>query len=612
MNSSMQHPNVVRTSRSRSRGRCGVLAAAAVTSLLAALPSGVSAAIPSTTQSALTRAGVPGASEGLASPYGEVGRFGGFDASGSELGKFVAPVGFAVDPSDPSTSDHNAVYVLDRTNSKLEEGELQYRLQKLSSSGAVLGSFVLPLQTITDTANFTDGHPMISLAVDPAEQRVYALVEGIVSDGLGDEVPVAQRLVAWSTVPTAGKLVKAPGFATEDPLTKAALVAGESVLQPASASDDLYAPEGITVDPANHDVVIEAQQGVISGLGGPTILQRVGTEGLAKEKLDGAPWIANTTIAPEQQQADGIFTTTTGSFGIDLYEQWGRISRLANVSSNFGAPEASLIAPDSSGGSNTDQAASIDNPVTINENSNFGGQSGAADYLTSAAGSPITQLTNGFYAARFAQAGSGVIDSQSLVSPWEGASYFWSQGNAPGKRIGNVGVRLFTAAGTVVTTIGGQAQGQPCNLDYAGLAVATGANGSLFVLTQPNASNGNSDDQVIEFKPGGAGACPQPSGSLTVDGKAGTSFSFPVGSEVTFADSVERKGEAPYRFDWVLLNSATLSVEDLKTQIEAPSYTWPAPSTSHTFTKKGTYYAAATVYGDYGLTYITTVKITIH
>jgi hypothetical protein len=535
------------------------------------------------------------------------------------LGKFVLPVGFAVDPADPSTSDHNAVYVLDRVIGRVGAGELQYRLQKLSSSGTVLGSVVLPLQTITDTENFTDGHPMISLAVDSAKQRVYALVEGIVEDGGGHYVPVVQRLVAWSTVPTAGKeLVKAPGFVTEDPLTNAALVAGESVLQNASATDDLYAPEGITIDPANHDVVIEAQQGVTAGpIGGPAILQRVGTEGPNKEKLDGAPWIANTTIAPKNQQADGIFTTTTGSFGIDLYEEWGHGSRLAEVASNFAEDKASLIDPDLSGGQDPDQAPSIDNQETINENNNVGGSSGAKDFLTTTAGSPITQLTNNLYAARYALHGDGLqpVDSQSEVAPWNDGGplpQFWSQGSTTGKLIGNVGVRLFTADGTVVTTIGGQAQGQPCNLDYAGLAVAAGAGGSLFVLTQPNASNGNSDDQVIEFKPGGAGTCPQPSGSLTVNGKAGTSFSFPVGSKVAFADSVERKGEVPYRFDWVLLNSATLSVEDLKTQIEAPRYKWPAPSTSHTFTKKGTYYAAATVYGDYGLTYITTVTITIH
>ena len=178
-----------------------------------------------------------------------------------------------------------------------------------------------------------------------------------------------------------------------------------------------------------------------------------------------------------------------------------------------------------------------------------------------------------------------------------------------------MGVRLFNAEGAVVTTIGGQAPGQECNLDTERLAVAAGARGSVFVLTQPNPENGNSDDEVIEFAHGGRGACPQPSGSLTLNGKPGNSFSFPVGSEVTFTDTVERLGETPYRFDWVLLSTneeGEHSVEDLKTQIEAPSYTWPAPSTGHTFTKAGTYYLTATVYGDYGLSHIATVKITIH
>jgi PKD repeat protein len=548
-------------------------------------------------------------------PYGEVGRFGGFDASGTEPGKFVSPVGFAVDPSDPATSDHNAVYVLDRTVAKVGLGELQYRLQKLSSSGVALGSVTLPFQTFSDTENYTDAHPMIALTVDSAKHRVYALVEGIVEDGEGNYVPVVQRLVAWSTEPTAGKeLVKAPGFATEDPLTKAALIAGQSILEPASATEDLYAPEGLTIDPANHDVVIEAQKGVSPGpFGGPTILQRIGTEGTTKEKLDGAPWIADTTIAPEQQQADGLFTANNGSFGIDLYQTWGRISRLADVKPNFGAPEASLIAPDTSAGKNSDQAASIDSPATINKNSNHGGQFGAADFGATTAGSPITQLTNNLYAARYARKLGGVepSDPQGEVAPWNNGggsiALFWKQGEAPGKYIGNAGVRLFTATGTVVTTIGGQAQGKPCNLDYSELGLAAGANGSLFVFVQLNETNGNSDDQVIEFAPGGAGACPVPAGEVTVNGVEASSVTVNQKVPVKFnAVSIKRAGGVPYEFDWNFEGKKTEGTAgtndgfDLGAKIEAPGFKWPKPEEEHTYQKAGTYEASVRMIGDYG------------
>jgi hypothetical protein len=192
--------------------------------------------------------------------------------------------------------------------------------------------------------------------------------------------------------------------------------------------------------------------------------------------------------------------------------------------------------------------------------------------------------------------------------------FFWLQNDPNQLEPGNMGVRLFTSNGTVVTTIGGKSPGQACNLDHVQLSVAKGANGSLFVLTQPNEAHANSDDQVIEFAPGGQGACPQPSGGLTVNGVSGSSFSFPVNTQVTLADTVERKGEAPYRFDWMLLNSGTFEVEDLVKQMEAPGYKWPTPSTTHTFTKKGTYYLSATLYGDYGITLMSpeVVKITIH
>jgi hypothetical protein len=548
----------------------------------------------------------------LAVPYGEAHRFGGFDATGKEAGKFVLPVGFAVDQADSSTGDKNAVYVLDRTVSNTESGELDYRLQKLSSSGAVLGTATLPVQKYTDTSQFTDAHPMISLAVDSANHRVYAGVQSIVDDGSGNFVPVTEELVAWSTKPSGKKqLIAASGFPV-DPLTKAGLVAGSSVLQPEEASKDLYAPEAISVDPSNHDVVIEAQQGVQSGpVGGPTILQRVTTEGSKSGQLDGS-WVADETTAPSSQQGDGLFTATDGSFGIDLFEEEGNISRLADVKPNFGTPEASLLAPDQSEGLNRDEAPTLDNGFTTNyrEGPN-NGLHGASDLEAYAAGSPITQLSNGLYAARYGQAAHGT-DRQSEVEPWNGLPYFWTQADHENKNVANMGVRLFGPDGTVVGTIGGQSQGQPCNIDEEQLAVAAGSNGSLFVLTQPNPENGNSDDQVIEYTPGGGGApgrCPKPSATMTVNGQSGTSFSFPAGTTVTFEDTVERKGETPFRFDWLLVKY--WSFEDLKTQIEAPEYTWPASSFSKTFTQKGLYRVLATVYGDYGITYITTIKVRI-
>jgi hypothetical protein len=559
-----------------------------------------SAQVASFAKSALAGAAAPDASLSLASPYGEEHRFGGYDTTGDTPGKFVSPVGFAVDSHDTSTADGNAVYVLDETVVS-PANELAYRLQKLSSSGEVLGSVILPVQKFEGLG---EAHPLISLAVDSTKHRVYALVESLV-----ERLPVASELVAWSTVPNAGKqLVRAPGY-PEDPTTHASLVAGSAVLQPGELSSDLYAPEALTVDPSDHDVLIEAQEGVSGTEGGSTVLQRVATEGSKSGRLDG-DWVASSA----SEVADGAFTGNNGSFGIDQFHELGAISSLFEVKPNFDKPEDSALAPDESGGVDIDQAATIDNYATINGRlSPSSGEEGHGALIPRTAGSPVAQLSSGLYAARFASA-NRFNDPQSLVAPWEGIPYFWVQLNNSETETANVGVRLFTSSGAVVTTIGGQPEGQSCNLNFAPLAVAAGAKESVFVLTQPNQASGSgvTNDEVIEFKPGGKGACPLPSGSLTLNGKSGTSFTFSAGENVTFEDSVERKGEAPYRFDWVLLNASTLEPEDLYNQMEAPNYLWPAPSRSHTFTKKGTYYLAATLYGDYGIVQIgevVTIKV---
>jgi hypothetical protein len=591
-----------RSSRRRARLLASTtLAVGACCSVLVCAPfASAHARVSASAKSALASAS-PDSSLSLASPYGEESRFGGYDTTGNTPGKFVHPVGFAVDSHDTSTSDDNAVYVLDETIAS-PANELAYRLQKLSSSGAVLGSVILPVQKFVGV---NEAHPLISLAVDSKKHRVYALVESLVN-----ELPVASELVAWSTIPNASKeLVRASGY-PEDTITHASLVAGSAVLQPGGLSTDLFAPEGLTVDPSNHDVIIEAQHGATGSEGGPTILQRVATEGSKSGQLDGE-WTASSSA----EVADGVFTGNSGGFGIDQFHGFGAISSLSEVKANFEKPESSAIAPDGSGGVDIDQAATIDNKETVNRRlSPHSGQEGFAALLPYTAGSPATQLSNGLYAARFGSA-FRFNDPQSEVAPWEGIPYFWVQTNDPSTKTANMGVRLFTSSGAVVTTIGGQPEGQPCNLNFAPLAVAAGAKESVFVLTQPNgaSSAGITNDEVVEFKPGGKGACPQPSGSLTLNGQSGTSFTFPAGENVTFEDSVERKGEAPYRFDWVLLNASTLEAEDLDNQMEAPEYLWPAPSKSHTFSKKGTYYLAATLYGEYGVVQIgEVVEIKVH
>jgi PKD repeat protein len=566
--------------------------------------------------------GMAGAALATTAPYGEVDRFGGFgSSSGSEPVKFTYPVGFAVDPSDG-----NAVYVLDRTKavSSGAGGELGYRLQKISSTGSheVLGSVTLPVEHYSEESGL-DAHPLVSLAVDPEMHRVYALVESIVEteeEGIPGFVPVADRLVAWSTVPNDNKeLVPAANYPTTDSVTGAALVAQLPTPEPAQ---DLYAPAGLTVT-GGHEVVIEAQKGVEPfAKGGPTILQRVITEGSAKGTL-GESWEANSTIAPQNEQADGIFSESSpsGSLGIDLFEGEGKISRLASVEASFGTAKGSPIAPDTSNGIDLDEAPTTDSRFTVNYNTIPEGESAGALILKPyTAGSPITQLSNSLYAARYAKGGG--FDLQAELAPWESAgklSNFWfARGTEVG--LGNVGIRLFEGDGHVVGTIGGGSRAGVCSLDTARVSVAAGSNGSLFVLTKPEHDGEESDNQIVEFAENGQGTCPQPSGAPSVtkgavsveplvpaNGGGDLKATVTEGVPVTLdAITINRAGGAPYEFDWNFeeqTSGGTAGTNDgyvLGSKIQTPTFTWPTPEIVHTYAKAGTYKTTVRMIGDYG------------
>ncbi|HEV3072553.1 MAG TPA: PKD domain-containing protein, partial [Solirubrobacteraceae bacterium] len=334
--------------------------------------------------------------------------------------------------------------------------------------------------------------------------------------------------------------------------------------------------------------------------------QRVVTEGAGRGTL-GGHWVANETIEPNQEKGTGVFTTASGSFGIDLHSSGeGAISRLAEVKS--GLTEASLLAPDQSHGVNRDQATSIDTFPTSNRN----GASNAGTQIVYTAGSPITQLTNGLYAARYGHYLAEELDSQAAIAPWNEPmtpAPFWTQAS-------NTGLRLFKEDGSVVTTIGGQPAGHPCNLDTPQLSVAAGAGESLFVLTQPNEAHANSDDQVIEFAPGGAGACPVPSisevkvtqnGAEEVKGLHGEAIVH-AGAPVAFKVSgLNRVGETPFEFDWNVTGATSGGSHNdgftLVSKIEAAnSYKWPSPATEYQYSLEevGPHEGKVRLIGDFG------------
>jgi PKD repeat protein len=171
-----------------------------------------------------------------------------FDGSGGESaptpGKFLFPVGFAVDASDTSVPDDTAIYVLDRVSDVSEataESGTRWRLQKLTDTGApvALTEFFLPKSGAEVCSSRLSTVEPVGLAVSGGS--VYTVIAGNVGEEC-NTATYAEEIVAWSTTPASGQLVRGGG--TEDTLSSP-VTAGSthySVPRVVSTAEDLESP----------------------------------------------------------------------------------------------------------------------------------------------------------------------------------------------------------------------------------------------------------------------------------------------------------------------------------------------------------------------------------
>lgn len=491
--------------------------------------------------------------------YGEVTRFGGYEAHASAPGRFSMPVGFAVDPESnmAQTPDGNAVFVLDLVENHIEvqggagkgKGTLRYALHEFSSTGTELGHAGIS-EPYTDTEHFTDAHPLVSLAVDPKRKRVYATVESVVREsGSGEKEwePVVDELVAWNIEPNGQEELVAPAELKVDTVTKSAgLVASADELLHSEAALDLFAPQGLAVaDGAINagDVVIEAQNGVVGTQGGATVLKEIATEGAEEGKIV-ASWEASSELAPQHEPGSALFAATDGSgqLGLGFYrpssEQDSSITPLLDVNETMSG--VSPIDQDVTSNKDIDQALATELIRTPNVGGLTAEGKEPASEVNEAGGS-VTQLTEGehLYAALYLNKGMRRSEPQAVGVPlWESepgksTNVFWMEGGPSDEYWGNAGVRLVNSAGRVVDTIGGgEPLGSPtagasallgsCDIDFGRDSIAAGAKESVFVLTSTNEKDKVeplSGDEVIEFAPGGHYKCPAVTGNLEVNNK---------------------------------------------------------------------------------------------
>jgi PKD repeat protein len=300
--------------------------------------------------------GEAGAAAQSVPPYGEVGRIpkeegpdtkAHFNESSTVAGslteeasltpgKFVYPIGMAVDTADSSSPEQYAIYVLDLLNPQISNAaeihenqfvnlKLQYRLQKLSVSGSVLASRVFTL----DSSASDPGLHAVSLAVDGAAHRVYVLIADAppTTENSGFGSYAADRIDAWTTGTGSrsgeAALTPATGLPedglSEDPLEKevgegaghpkAGELAGPDAAHHLQSGAESLAgdvePESIVVDGtgAGADLALAGNEYISSPISIAPVIEALVTLGPEAGALDSAKPVWREAVATEGEPA---------------------------------------------------------------------------------------------------------------------------------------------------------------------------------------------------------------------------------------------------------------------------------------------------------------------
>jgi PKD repeat protein len=561
--------------------------------------------------------------------YGEVTRFGGFDSTAYDddaydkpltPGKFLNPVGFAVDPDD-AEADGTSVWVLDRVSDWPETTTLtqgtEWRLQKLSDTGAVLGTteFYLP-KTVISGAKFHVPVGVVGLAVDDTTGQIYTVLEETTGTGK-TATQYADEVIGWSITPTSEKKLVAPGAQTDSVSTP---VAGYTPPGLISSSSQLsgtlvYSPEGLTIDDVGVQdyVAIEGDSLPRNSRGrieGPAIVEQVSTTDGASLGEETASWSAasltdsvnNASGADATASAAGISTDPDGS--LDVLLGTGGVEL-----------DAAKLPADLTGTPTVLASETIDTP------SEWAGalQVANAESPLPGAAAPVVELSNDLYAADY----------------WlnAGGKDYWEESE-------NEGIRLLdpsTAVGllsnptlpptSIFDTLGSATEGSACYLgdgkvsggeNY--LTLAAGAQGAIWALTSGEDSSSGIEAatetgrQIIELAPGTAGSttpCVTPSGTFTLtdttepkDEPTSTeppALKVPVGSDVEFnAATIDyptnsaNTQAAIYAYEWAPTGTAYTTIEDTQSEHH------PTQSASYQYKDPGVYTVNLKLLGDFG------------
>jgi hypothetical protein len=381
------------------------------------------------------------------------------------------------------TSETDALGVDQEDNSVFvgfHDGETgKYSIEKVKVStgnkGEVLGTVKFkppkePNEVLSEQAEGIEG-----VAVDPVKERIYVLARYDQEDVFGSAY-VAGALYAFSTKPKEGKLVPASGANEEG------LLAGFSALKANASEPDgpLLSPQGITVDPTTHEVIIlgEEEKGTSGHPARHLALQRVSEAGVA-----GKRYVSAETLAEEASVVEVANSPVVSESG-KVYLQ--RTGSLVEVPANFESttPPTSLFALSPfEGGTIEQKLLEFDIP---SEGENLGAS------LTLA---PRSSTEGTFYST--AEIYPYVVKEGQVA---EGAG-----GPYPGALALDYSEHGEEVKVSEDGWTGGQAE-KTCSVGFLGETYATlaaGREGKLFVLSNPEGEAA----ELIEFGPEGKG-CP--------------------------------------------------------------------------------------------------------
>jgi hypothetical protein len=448
-----------------------------------------------------------------AAAYGELARIGKF---GEGPGEFDFPEALAVD------SETNDVFVVDEPKRLKERSvALAFRIQEFPPN------LTSSIASATITVGFPPGRFVAGLAVDAELHRLYVLIAQLLSTELVGVQSFANEIRVYSTDASGGVLPE------ETAVKSAAGKAGVAYEFPEVSSapvppNGLIGPEGLTVDPVTHELVVLG----LHENSKASLIQKI-----AAGKAEPTKQYEDTEHKISEFPALGLSAGHDGSLYVMGQAQLGGLGRVVKVS------------PDFSTFTKVFEGLGAEKPF--------------------------------FYAGKEATSSASAKGSQIAVSPDgsgpnAGIAYaFEASKFEQGEKAGNYEVRGLSASSGLQQMIYGGNEWAPgsekCTIASDPHAVAAGSNGIVYVLDDgfsvftPSTGPTPYGFSLIEFGPGG-GNCPGPSTSVSVSAKGKPLSGEPIqaqkGEELELAASSAELGtEKPTKLVWEATGAEAFTVE---------------------------------------------------